>query len=77
MPYFPIQVRIHHRSTHHAHPFSLGDSYGVSGAFYSQLAEFDLATNQTKYADTLQQYFSLASTTLSQQFQAQNFTGEL
>ncbi|KAJ7854532.1 hypothetical protein B0H14DRAFT_3449531 [Mycena olivaceomarginata] len=54
-----------------------GDSYGVSGAFYSQLAEFDLATNQTKYADTLQQYFSLASTTLSQQFQAQNFTGEL
>ncbi|KAF8189565.1 hypothetical protein K438DRAFT_1971679 [Mycena galopus ATCC 62051] len=25
-----------------------GDSYGFSGAFYSQLAEFDLATNQTK-----------------------------
>ncbi|KAF7362721.1 Glycoside hydrolase family 76 protein [Mycena venus] len=52
------------------------DSYGMSGAFYSQLAEFDLATSQTKYADTLQQYFALASTTLSQQFQAQNFTGE-
>jgi hypothetical protein len=40
------------------------------------LAEFDLATNQTKYADTLEQYFSLASTTLSA-FQAENFTGEL
>ncbi|KAJ7124370.1 hypothetical protein C8R44DRAFT_852259 [Mycena epipterygia] len=27
-----------------------GESYGVAGTFYSQLAEFDAATNQTKYA---------------------------
>jgi len=39
------------------------------------LAEFDLATKQTKYADTLEQYFSVASTTLSG-IQAENFTGE-
>ncbi|KAJ7124303.1 hypothetical protein C8R44DRAFT_875357 [Mycena epipterygia] len=37
-----------------------GESYGVAGTFYSQLAEFDAATNQTKYGDTLQQYFLLA-----------------
>ncbi|KAJ7773512.1 hypothetical protein B0H14DRAFT_2965821 [Mycena olivaceomarginata] len=30
---------------------------GKSGALYSQMAEFDLATNQTKYADTLQQNY--------------------
>jgi hypothetical protein len=60
--------------TCYVHTFSPVD--GKSGALYSQMAEFDLATNQTKYADTLQQYFSLASSTLSQQFQAQNFTGE-
>ncbi|KAJ7769010.1 hypothetical protein B0H16DRAFT_1518905 [Mycena metata] len=52
------------------------DTYGTAGVLYSQLAEFDLATNQTKYADTLEQYFSLASTTLTG-FQAANFTGEL
>ncbi|KAJ6554697.1 hypothetical protein B0H19DRAFT_1029835, partial [Mycena capillaripes] len=52
------------------------DAYGTAGVLYSQLAEFDLATNQTKYADTLEQFFSLASTTLSG-FQAENFTGEL
>ncbi|KAJ6555980.1 hypothetical protein B0H19DRAFT_947446, partial [Mycena capillaripes] len=54
-----------------------GDSYGVSGLFYSQLAEFDLATNQTKYSNSVATYFALASAALSQDFDAQNFTGEL
>ncbi|KAJ7493806.1 hypothetical protein FB451DRAFT_1491225 [Mycena latifolia] len=39
----------------------LGESYGVAGSFYSQLAEFDFATNETTYRDTLLQYFRLAS----------------
>ncbi|KAJ6492165.1 hypothetical protein C8R45DRAFT_1137275 [Mycena sanguinolenta] len=51
------------------------DSYGTSGAFYSQLAEFDLATNQTKYANDVQQYFLLAAENL-EQYGATNFTGE-
>ncbi|KAJ7342472.1 hypothetical protein DFH08DRAFT_874337 [Mycena albidolilacea] len=42
------------------------NSYGLSGAFYSQLAEFDLATNQTKYAAALQQYFLLAAENLGE-----------
>ncbi|KAJ6458195.1 hypothetical protein C8R45DRAFT_1183631 [Mycena sanguinolenta] len=50
-------------------------SYGVSGAFYSQLAEFDLATNQTKYANDVQQYLFLAANNL-EQYGAVNFTGE-
>ncbi|KAJ7145588.1 hypothetical protein C8R44DRAFT_755550 [Mycena epipterygia] len=54
-----------------------GDTYGNSGQFYSQLAEFDLATNQTKYRETLQQYFQLANETLAEQFGAPNFTGAL
>ncbi|KAJ7889843.1 hypothetical protein B0H14DRAFT_3429328 [Mycena olivaceomarginata] len=51
------------------------DLYGVSGALYSQLAEFDLATNQRKYAAALEQYFSLAADNLGQ-YGAENFTGE-
>ncbi|KAJ7908218.1 hypothetical protein B0H13DRAFT_2331620 [Mycena leptocephala] len=34
-----------------------GQSLGYAGQLYSQMAEFDIATNQTKYADTLKQYF--------------------
>ncbi|KAJ7813049.1 hypothetical protein B0H14DRAFT_3751419 [Mycena olivaceomarginata] len=40
------------------------------------LAEFDLATNQTKYAAALQQYFLLAAENLGQLGGVQNFTGE-
>jgi hypothetical protein len=54
-----------------------GDSYGLAGILYSQMAQFDIATNQNKYGDDLAQYFLLASTTLSDQYQAENFTGEL
>ncbi|KAJ6495917.1 hypothetical protein DFH09DRAFT_1103649 [Mycena vulgaris] len=34
-----------------------GQSLGYAGQLYSQMAEFDIATNQTKYANTLKQYF--------------------
>ncbi|KAJ7938283.1 hypothetical protein B0H13DRAFT_2261217 [Mycena leptocephala] len=53
-----------------------GDSYGAAGNFFSQLAQFDLATNQTKYSLAVQQYFSLAGGFLPG-ISAQNFTGEL
>jgi hypothetical protein len=36
-------------------------AYGVAGYFYSEMAEFDLVTNQTKYKDTLMKGFLLAS----------------
>ncbi|KAJ7500040.1 hypothetical protein FB451DRAFT_1549486 [Mycena latifolia] len=48
-----------------------GESYGVAGSFYSQLAEFDFATNESTYRDNLTQYFLLAS-----EHQAVNFSGE-
>ncbi|KIK54172.1 hypothetical protein GYMLUDRAFT_177781, partial [Collybiopsis luxurians FD-317 M1] len=35
-------------------------SFGTSGDFYSQLAEFDLATNDTTYQNIVQSYFPLA-----------------
>ncbi|KAJ6552988.1 hypothetical protein B0H19DRAFT_1263414 [Mycena capillaripes] len=54
-----------------------GDSYGLAGAFYSQLAEFDLATQQTKYADDVAKYFLLAPQGLGQFNGLSNFTGEL
>jgi hypothetical protein len=40
------------------------------------LAEFDLASNQTKYAAALQQYFLLAAENLGELGGVQNFTGE-
>ncbi|KAJ7828464.1 hypothetical protein B0H14DRAFT_3466303 [Mycena olivaceomarginata] len=43
-----------------------GDSCGLSGTFYSQLAEFDLAINQTKYASAAQRYFLLAAENLGE-----------
>ncbi|KAF7365901.1 Glycoside hydrolase family 76 protein [Mycena venus] len=52
-----------------------GDSYGLGGTLYSQLAEFDLATNQTKYADVLQRYFLAAGESLGQ-YEVVNFTGD-
>ncbi|KAJ6506238.1 hypothetical protein C8R47DRAFT_1066389 [Mycena vitilis] len=36
-----------------------GEPYGVTGALYSQMAQFDLITNQTKYESTLLRYFQL------------------
>ncbi|KAJ7117083.1 hypothetical protein C8R44DRAFT_627232, partial [Mycena epipterygia] len=47
------------------------DGYGVAGNLYSQMAEFDLATNQSTYEDTLEQYFLLA------QENRANFSDEL
>jgi hypothetical protein len=41
----------------------LGEPYDVAGILYSQLAEFDLATGQRKYEDTLLKYFPLAEGT--------------
>ncbi|KAJ7167974.1 hypothetical protein C8R46DRAFT_259020 [Mycena filopes] len=34
-----------------------GQTLGYTAQLYSQMAQFDIATNQTKYADTLRQYF--------------------
>ncbi|KAJ7867770.1 hypothetical protein B0H14DRAFT_2346885 [Mycena olivaceomarginata] len=34
-----------------------GQSLGYAAQLYSQMAEFDIASNQTKYADTLRQNF--------------------
>ncbi|KAK0237335.1 hypothetical protein EDD85DRAFT_770967, partial [Armillaria nabsnona] len=34
--------------------------YEAAGRFYAEMAEFDGLTNQTKYKDTLKQYFELA-----------------
>ncbi|KAF7328326.1 Glycoside hydrolase family 76 protein [Mycena venus] len=34
-----------------------GQSLGYAGQLYSQMAEFDIATNQTRYRDTLKEYF--------------------
>ncbi|KAF8205423.1 hypothetical protein K438DRAFT_1579659, partial [Mycena galopus ATCC 62051] len=34
-----------------------GQSLAYAAQLYSQMAEFDMVTNQTKYADTLKQYF--------------------
>lgn len=34
-------------------------AYGTPGMLYAHMAEFDRLTNQTKYKDTLKQYFSL------------------
>ncbi|KAK7051922.1 glycoside hydrolase family 76 protein, partial [Favolaschia claudopus] len=52
------------------------NSYGGSGAFYSQLVEFDMATNQTQYEPLVEQYFFLAAENLGG-LGATNFTGEL
>ncbi|KAJ6470440.1 hypothetical protein C8R45DRAFT_1015639 [Mycena sanguinolenta] len=38
-----------------------GLAWGVAGYFYSEMADFDIATNQTKYENTLKQYFLQAS----------------
>ncbi|KAK7053592.1 glycoside hydrolase family 76 protein [Favolaschia claudopus] len=53
-----------------------GNSYGASGAFYSQLVEFDMATNQTQYESLVGQYFLLAAENLGG-LGATNFTGTL
>ncbi|KAK7023262.1 glycosyl hydrolase family 76-domain-containing protein [Favolaschia claudopus] len=52
------------------------NSYGGSGAFYSQLVEFDMATNQTQYESLVEQYFFLAAKNLGG-LGATNFTGTL
>ncbi|KAF7296752.1 Glycoside hydrolase family 76 protein [Mycena indigotica] len=51
------------------------NTYSISGAFYSQLAEFDQLTNQSQYAANLGGYYGSAKTLLQQQFGAANFTG--
>ncbi|KAJ6536171.1 hypothetical protein B0H19DRAFT_1182925 [Mycena capillaripes] len=38
------------------------EGYGITGNLYSQMAEFDIATNQTKYQNVLEQYFQLQET---------------
>ncbi|KAJ6559786.1 hypothetical protein B0H19DRAFT_1260480 [Mycena capillaripes] len=54
------------------HQFDVqGLAWGVAGYFYSQMADFDIASNQTKYKDTLSQYFLRASTLRA------NFSDEL
>ncbi|KAJ7469022.1 hypothetical protein FB451DRAFT_1255579 [Mycena latifolia] len=37
-----------------------GEAYVTAGIFYSQMAEFDIVTNQRQYQDDLTQYFVLA-----------------
>ncbi|KAJ7695420.1 hypothetical protein B0H17DRAFT_1198654 [Mycena rosella] len=48
-----------------------GLAWGVASYFYSQIADFDIATNQTKYQDNLKGYFLQASQLRS------NFSDEL
>ncbi|KAJ7131249.1 hypothetical protein C8R44DRAFT_904276 [Mycena epipterygia] len=36
-----------------------GEAWGITGNLFSQMAEFDIATNQTKYENMLLQYFDL------------------
>ncbi|KAF7368651.1 Glycoside hydrolase family 76 protein [Mycena venus] len=38
------------------------EGYGITGNLYSQMVEFDIATNQTKYQNVLEQYFQLQET---------------
>ncbi|KAJ7479366.1 hypothetical protein B0H11DRAFT_1916367 [Mycena galericulata] len=38
-----------------------GQPWGVAGNFYSQMADYDIATNQTKYEASLKSYFLQAS----------------
>ncbi|KAJ7117075.1 hypothetical protein C8R44DRAFT_738935 [Mycena epipterygia] len=48
-----------------------GEPYATAGIFYSQMADLDIATNQTTYQDSLEQYFGLA------QQNRGNFSNEL
>ncbi|KAF7288979.1 Glycoside hydrolase family 76 protein [Mycena indigotica] len=50
------------------------NTYGLTGAVYSQLAEFDQLTTQSKYADDLGRYYSSAKTALEQSG-TKNFSG--
>ncbi|KAJ7798542.1 hypothetical protein B0H14DRAFT_2617804 [Mycena olivaceomarginata] len=45
--------------------------YGIAGNLYSQMAEFDIATNQTKYQSMLRQYLQL------QEIKSANFSNPL
>ncbi|KAJ7219756.1 hypothetical protein C8J57DRAFT_1393866 [Mycena rebaudengoi] len=38
-----------------------GNSYAAAGSLYYQMAELDIATNQTRFQDALQHYFLVAS----------------
>ncbi|KAJ7310806.1 hypothetical protein DFH08DRAFT_1087998 [Mycena albidolilacea] len=38
------------------------EGYGITGNLYSQMVDFDIATNQTKYQNVLEQYFQLQET---------------
>ncbi|KAJ7777676.1 hypothetical protein DFH07DRAFT_936690 [Mycena maculata] len=40
-----------------------GEATGIAGYLYSQMAEFDIITNQTKYETTLEQYLDLIQQT--------------
>ncbi|KAF7341000.1 Glycoside hydrolase family 76 protein [Mycena sanguinolenta] len=50
------------------------DNYRLAGHIFSQLAEFDSATNQTQFAQDLQQFFNLSQNTL-ESLGITNFTG--
>ncbi|KAJ7074694.1 hypothetical protein C8F01DRAFT_1101500 [Mycena amicta] len=54
-----------------------GDTYGSAGALFSQLAEFDLATNQSAYQDTLLNFWPAAQTTVNALTGVVNLTGAL
>nr|GAT51348.1 glycoside hydrolase family 76 protein [Mycena chlorophos] len=53
-----------------------GDTYGVAGELFSQMAEFDFATNQSVYQDDLLNFWPAAQTTING-LSAVNFTGSL
>jgi hypothetical protein len=38
------------------------DDFGTTGNLFSQIAQFDIAMNQTNYHNTLQQAFELLTT---------------
>ncbi|KAJ7891804.1 hypothetical protein B0H13DRAFT_2529634 [Mycena leptocephala] len=39
------------------------EPYRIAGDLFSQMAQFDIATNQTKYENTLEQYFAIVQKT--------------
>ncbi|KAF7341002.1 Glycoside hydrolase family 76 protein [Mycena sanguinolenta] len=63
--------QLNHSTAQYADP---ADNYRLAGHIFSQLAEFDSATNQTQFAQDLQQYFNLSQNTL-ESLGITNFTG--
>ncbi|KAJ6457253.1 glycosyl hydrolase family 76-domain-containing protein [Mycena sanguinolenta] len=69
-----IQEAVSQLNTSTAQYADPADNSRLAGHIFSQLAEFDSATNQTQFAQDLGQYFSLSQNTL-ESLGITNFTG--